>query len=54
MLPAIKSGTTKAPNDLNNSNITENLIKSGIGNDIGRQADPYNNTMVEFGSIRQS
>jgi len=53
VLPAIKSGTTKA-NDLIASAVTDNATRHAFGGDQPRTGDPYNNTMVEFGSIRQS
>jgi hypothetical protein len=52
ILPAIRSGAGKSGLDKidnNSSSFGDNAVRVGT---VG--GDPYNNTMVEFGSIRQS
>ena len=52
ILPAIKSGVGKSGNDISSLG-GEYFGKQG-GEGGLREKDHYNNTMVEFGSIRQS
>lgn len=57
ILPSIKNGVAKSGIDKidnNSSSLGENMVRVGTVGEGGRGNDPYNNTMVEFGSIRQS
>jgi hypothetical protein len=54
-LPAIRGGVGKSGLDKidnNSSSFGDNAIRVGTVGEGGRDKDPYNNTMVEFGSIR--
>ncbi len=55
ILPAIRGGVGKSGLDKidnNSSSFGDNAGRVGTVGEGGRDKDPYNNTMVEFGSIR--